>query len=63
MNTTPLSVSEESIEQRATSHLMEQRFEEPWFDEAPPSSQKRTSAPPVSVGEFLGDPVADGWLR
>ena len=38
---------------------------EAWF-EAPPSSSRRPSAPPppVSVvGEFIGDPLADGWLR
>ena len=38
-----------------------------WFD-APPSSRVRrtSSAPPPShepVGEFLGDPLADAWLR
>ena len=38
---------------------------EAWF-EAPPSSSRRTSVPPppVSVvGEFIGDPLADAWLR
>lgn len=37
-------------------------LEEVWFDESPRSSP-RSSAPPVSVGEFLGDPLADSWLR
>jgi hypothetical protein len=37
---------------------------EAWFD-APPSSTRRSSAPPPvsAVGEFLGDPLADAWLR
>jgi hypothetical protein len=37
---------------------------EAWFD-APPSSTRRPSAPPPAsaVGEFLGDPLADSWLR
>jgi hypothetical protein len=39
---------------------------EAWFD-APPASSRRISTvppPPVSaVGEFLGDPLADAWLR
>ena len=40
------------------------RLEEPWFDATPPSSQRRPSAPPVvHVGEFLGDPEVDAWLR
>jgi hypothetical protein len=39
-------------------------LEEPWFDEAPTSSRPRPSAPPVvHVGEFLGDPEVDSWLR
>jgi len=41
------------------------QLEEPWFDEPAPGSQRRSSAPPpvVHVGEFLGDPLADAWLR
>lgn len=38
---------------------------EAWFD-APPPSTRRPSVPPppVSVvGEFIGDPLADAWLR
>jgi hypothetical protein len=39
-------------------------LETSWFDEAPPSSQRSPSATPVvQVGEFLGDPLADAWLR
>ena len=43
----------------------EAELAEAWFD-APPPSTRRPSAPatPVSaVGEFLGDPLADAWLR
>ena len=38
---------------------------EAWFDASPPSSRRPSIAPaPVSVvGEFLGDPLADAWLR
>ena len=43
--------------------VMEQ-LQEPWFDEPPISVGRRTtSEPPVSVGEFIGDAVADAWLR
>lgn len=43
-------------------------LEAQWFDETPPpSSQVRAVAPPivpvVHVGEFLGDPEVDSWLR
>ncbi len=44
----------------------ETELAEAWFD-APPASSRRISTvppPPVSaVGEFLGDPLADAWLR
>lgn len=44
----------------------ETELAEAWFD-APPASSRRTPSvppPPVSaVGEFLGDPLADAWLR
>jgi hypothetical protein len=45
----------------------EAELAEAWFD-APPASSRRPSSvpppPPVSaVGEFLGDPLADAWLR
>lgn len=38
---------------------------EPWFAEPPPSSQRLSSRPPpvVHVGQFLGDPEVDAWLR
>ena len=45
--------------------LTDAELAEAWFD-APPASTRRSSIPaaPVSaVGEFLGDEIADGWLR
>jgi hypothetical protein len=45
--------------------VTEVELAEAWFD-APPPSTRRSSVPaaPVSaVGEFLGDPLADAWLR
>ena len=45
--------------------LSSPRLDEAWFDEPPPS-QRRSSTPPppsVKVGEFLGDELADSWLR
>ncbi len=44
----------------------EQFVETAFFESAPPPSVRRPSAPPPPVemvGEFLGDPVADAWLR
>jgi hypothetical protein len=40
-------------------------LDEPWFSEAPASSRRMSSCPPpvVHVGEFLGDPEVDAWLR
>ena len=43
----------------------ETELAEAWFD-APPPSTRRSSVPPPpvsAVGEFLGDPLADAWLR
>ena len=45
-----------------------QDLEELWFDTPPPSTVVRRSSsappPPVEkVGEFLGDPDVDAWLR
>jgi hypothetical protein len=61
MNT--LSLTEKSKDAHSLGSQGPEHLEEPWFDEGAPSSQRRPSAPPVSVGEFLGDPVADAWLR
>jgi hypothetical protein len=43
-------------------------LEQLWFDTPPPSSVRRPSStpPPPSVekvGEFIGDPDVDAWLR
>ena len=43
-------------------------LEQLWFDTPPPSSVRRamSSAPPPpveKVGEFVGDPDVDAWLR
>jgi hypothetical protein len=48
----------------AAATLTADQLEEPWFDE-PPISQRPSSRPPpvVHVGEFLGDPEVDAWLR
>ena len=46
--------------------LTDAELAEAWFDEAPPSTRRPSSVPPppVSVvGEFIGDPLADAWLR
>jgi hypothetical protein len=41
--------------------------EQLWFDTPPPSGVRRmSSAPPApleKVGEFLGEPDVDAWLR
>jgi hypothetical protein len=45
--------------------VSEAELAEAWFD-APPPSTRRSSVPPPpvsAVGEFLGDPLADAWLR
>jgi hypothetical protein len=38
---------------------------EAWFDAAPASARRPSSTPPpvAVVGEFLGDELADSWLR
>lgn len=42
-------------------------LEEAWFAEEPPASTRRPSSgppsQPVKIGDFLGDPDVDGWLR
>lgn len=51
--------------QRTVLRLQAEAAEASWFDAPPPSNRASTctSAPPVPVGEFLGDPEVDGWLR
>jgi hypothetical protein len=45
--------------------ITEADIAEAWFDAAPASARRSSvPPPPVSVvGEFLGDPLADSWLR
>ena len=63
MNSLTLTDKSKDVRVAAASRKADQ-LDEPWFDEAPPSSQRRPSAPPVvHVGEFLGDPEVDAWLR
>jgi hypothetical protein len=58
-----LSITDKSEDVLHAARKADQ-LEEPWFDEAPASSRVRPSAPPVvHVGDFLGDPEVDGWLR
>ena len=58
-----LSVTDSSEDLRLAPKSID-RLEDRWFDEAPPSGRVRPSAPPVvHVGEFLGDPEVDAWLR
>lgn len=59
----PAIVIEEAKVLPSAAALVEQ-LEEPWFSEPTPSSRRTSAAPPVvHVGEFLGDPLADAWLR
>jgi hypothetical protein len=57
----PESVSSPSLDESAP----ENEIEEVWFDAPASSRTKRpsTNPPPEPVGEFLGDPLADAWLR
>jgi hypothetical protein len=48
------------------SGITEADLAEAWFaaEPAPASTRRSSTPPPVSaVGEFLGDPLADAWLR
>jgi hypothetical protein len=66
MNSSPVLV-EESGSKRDLAALLGDKLEEPWFSEEPASSRRPSSRPPpsgiVRVGEFLGDPEVDKWLR
>jgi hypothetical protein len=57
--------SRDSRDLGALSAVPAEKLEEPWFEEQPVAT--RSSVPPASgvfrVGEFLGDPLADSWLR
>jgi hypothetical protein len=61
------SLSNENEARELSSHSSPS-LDEAWFDEPPLSErlQRRSSTPPppsVKVGEFLGDELADSWLR
>jgi hypothetical protein len=65
MNTSSLA-TESSKDLQALAAQLGGSLEEPWFDEQPVSSRRSSAPPPsgvVRVGEFLGDPLADAWLR
>ena len=66
MQTPSLALNGQDDAGFAPPHMAtEAELAEAWFD-APPSSSRRPSAPPApvsAVGEFLGDPLADAWLR
>jgi hypothetical protein len=58
--------SEPSIEKNLPPVPQSDPSLEMWFEAEPPPSSRRPSTPPppsVKVGEFLGDELADGWLR
>ena len=49
----------------AIPHGLDERT---WFAEGEQESVRRSSRPPhasavIKIGEFLGDPEVDGWLR
>jgi len=66
MNSSPVLV-EESKRDLSALLTSSDKLEEPWFSEAPASSRTPSSIPPVSavyrLGEFVGDPEIDSWLR
>jgi hypothetical protein len=64
MNSLSLTDKSKDVHLSAESRQIDP-LDEPWFDDPPPSSRPRSSAPPpvVHVGEFLGDPEVDAWLR
>lgn len=58
-----LTLTDKSKDARYSTRRVDQ-LDEPWFDEAHPSSRPRPTMPPiVHLGEFLGDPEVDAWLR
>ena len=59
----PSTVAESSKDLLAAAAVVtDQVLNEAWF-EAPSSRRTPSTIPPVRVGEFLGDPLADAWLR
>ena len=62
MNTPSITEKSNDVALLDAGSGVPEQLEEPWFDAAPPSSQCPSVAP-VSIGAFLGDPLADAWLR
>jgi hypothetical protein len=62
MNSLNVTTQSNGTVETQPQRLLEQHLSEAWFDEPAPGS-RRPSQPPVVLGEFLGDPVADSWLR
>ncbi|MBX3261627.1 MAG: hypothetical protein KIS78_22540 [Labilithrix sp.] len=62
MNSLKLTDKSKELRLVAAAQAQADQLEEPWFDEAPASSRARPSTP-IQVGEFLGDPEVDAWLR
>jgi hypothetical protein len=59
----PSAVSESTKDLQALAALAAEPLQEAWFDEPANRRSSPPSSPPVSVGDFLGDPLADAWLR
>lgn len=60
------STSEKNASLAAATEVLPEATEIAWFDEPELAAQRRSSAPPSSVekvGEFVGDPLVDSWLR
>lgn len=61
----PASPQPAPAEEGRTNAQRDAALDDAWFD-APPPSGRRSSVPPPpveAVGDFLGDPLADAWLR
>jgi hypothetical protein len=66
--THPVSTKHLDIDSEPVPALPAEALELAWFEsrDRRPSSRPPSSAPPPPVetlGEFLGDPLADRWLR
>jgi hypothetical protein len=63
MNSSPVLPGLE--EAAAPPNVADAELAEAWFDAPPPSSRRSSVPPPPAepIGEFLGDPFVDSWLR
>jgi hypothetical protein len=65
--THPVSTKHLESDSEPVMALPAEAFELAWFEtrEPRPSSRPPSSAPPPveTLGDFLGDPLADRWLR